>query len=226
MTALVRTVLSASGGTPVMPLLVSWSRDSAGVMYGARGPSDGAAGYHRETISSRAFISAAQGSGRETSVSHKAVVPTGDGPVGSGRSGVGCPPDPPPPGRDRHRPHEHGEQQAGEREHHDSRRNALELGGDAGGIDHEHGCYQRRDPPVHGVAYVRDDYSDRDRQDADVREADGRSCHRHGGSHDENDLKRPEDSGKSRDHEAGLPPPRDRQASPGADGEGKRASRQ
>ena len=85
MAALVRTVLSASGGTPAMPRLVSWSRDSAGVMYGARGPSDGAAGYHSETISSRAFTPAAQGSGRETSVSHKAVVPTGDGPVGPGR---------------------------------------------------------------------------------------------------------------------------------------------
>jgi hypothetical protein len=82
---LVRTVLSTSGGTPVMPLLVSWSRDSAGVMYRARGPSDGAAGYHSETISSRAFTPAAQGSGRETSFRHKAVVPTGDGPVGSGR---------------------------------------------------------------------------------------------------------------------------------------------
>jgi hypothetical protein len=83
--ALVRTVLSASGGTPVMPLLVSWSPDSAGVMYRARRPSDGAAGYHSETISSRAFTPGAQGSGRETSVRHKDVVPTGHGPVGSGR---------------------------------------------------------------------------------------------------------------------------------------------
>ena len=30
---------------------------------------------------------------------------------------MGRPPDPPPRGRDRHRPHEHGEQQAGERAH-------------------------------------------------------------------------------------------------------------
>src|SRR5947208_1820803 len=85
LTALVRTVLSASGGTPVMPLPVSWSRDSAGVMYGARSPSDGAAGYHSETISSRALISAAQGSGRERSLRYTDVVPTGDRPVGSGR---------------------------------------------------------------------------------------------------------------------------------------------
>jgi hypothetical protein len=68
-----------------MPLLVSWSRDSAGVMYRARGPSDGIAGYQSETISSRAFTPAAQGSGRETSFRHKDVVPTGDRPVGSGR---------------------------------------------------------------------------------------------------------------------------------------------
>src|SRR6516165_8579293 len=71
-----------------MPLLVSWSSDSAGVMYRAVRPSVGAAGYHRETISSRALTSAAQGSGREVSVSHKDVVPTGNGPVGSGRYGV------------------------------------------------------------------------------------------------------------------------------------------
>src|SRR6516165_11315214 len=73
-----------------MPLLVSWSSDSAGVMYRAVRPSVGAAGYHRETISSRAVTPAAQGSGREVSVSHKDVVPTGHGPVGSGRHGV-CP---------------------------------------------------------------------------------------------------------------------------------------
>src|SRR5580693_7005461 len=89
-TALVRTVLSASGGTPVMPLLMSWSPDSAGVMYRARRPSDGAAGYHSETISSRALTPAAQGSGREVSVSHKDVVPTGHRPVGSGSHGA-CP---------------------------------------------------------------------------------------------------------------------------------------
>ena len=75
--ALVRTVLSTSGGTPVMPAPASRSRDSAAVMYRARGPSADAAGYHRETISSRAFTPAAQGSGREVSVSHKDVVPTG-----------------------------------------------------------------------------------------------------------------------------------------------------
>src|SRR5580704_7326569 len=55
LTALVRTVLSASGGTPVMPLLVSWSPDSSGVMYWAVRPPDGVAGYHSETISSRAL---------------------------------------------------------------------------------------------------------------------------------------------------------------------------
>src|SRR5260370_3840538 len=71
-----------------MPLLVSWSSDSAGVMYGARRPSDGVAGYHNETISSRAFTPAAQGSGRETSFRYKDVVPTGHGPVGSGTYGV------------------------------------------------------------------------------------------------------------------------------------------
>ena len=59
-------------------------------MYRARRPSDGTAGYHSETISSRAFTPAAQGSGRETSFSYKDVVPTGPGPVGSGRYGV-CP---------------------------------------------------------------------------------------------------------------------------------------
>src|SRR4029077_12936872 len=90
LTALVRTVLSASGGTPVMPLLVSWSPDSAGVMYRARRPSEGVAGYHRETISSRAFTPAAQGSGREASFRYKDVVPAEHGPVGSGRYGV-CP---------------------------------------------------------------------------------------------------------------------------------------
>ena len=89
LTALVRTVLSASGGTPVMLLLVSWSSDSAGVMYRARGPSDDAAGYHSEIISSRAVTPAAQGSGRETSFRYKDVVPTGHGPVGSGRYGAG-----------------------------------------------------------------------------------------------------------------------------------------
>src|SRR5271170_1858867 len=73
-----------------MPLLVSWSSDSAGVMYRARRPCDGVAGYHSETISSRAVTPATQGSGREVSVSHKDVVPTGHGPVGSGRHGV-CP---------------------------------------------------------------------------------------------------------------------------------------
>src|SRR3954452_5184376 len=44
-TPFVRTVLSPSGGTPVIPRLVSWSSDSAGVMYRARGPSDRSAGY-------------------------------------------------------------------------------------------------------------------------------------------------------------------------------------
>src|ERR1700689_2617208 len=71
-----------------MPLLVSWSSDSARVMYGARRPSGEVAGYHSETISSRAVTPAAQGSAREASVSHKDVVPAGHGPVGSGRRGV------------------------------------------------------------------------------------------------------------------------------------------
>jgi hypothetical protein len=74
----------------VMPLLVSWSSDSAGVMYRARLPSDRIAGYHRETISSRALTPATQGSEREVSVKCKDVMPTGHGPVGSGRHGV-CP---------------------------------------------------------------------------------------------------------------------------------------
>jgi hypothetical protein len=90
--ALVRVVLSASGGTPVMPLLASWSSDSAGVMYGAGSPPDGTAGYHKETISSRAVTPAAHGSGREASVRCKDVVPTGHGPVGSGRHSVGASP--------------------------------------------------------------------------------------------------------------------------------------
>ena len=73
-----------------MPLLVSWSRDSAAVMYRARGPPADVAGYHSETISSRALTPAAQGSGRETSLRCTDVVPTGHGPVGSGRHGT-CP---------------------------------------------------------------------------------------------------------------------------------------
>ena len=88
LTALVRVVLSTSGGTPLMSRLVSWSSDSAGVMYRARGPPGVVAGYHSETISSRASTPAAQGSGREASLRCKDVVPTGDGPVGSGRYGV------------------------------------------------------------------------------------------------------------------------------------------
>ena len=59
-------------------------------MYRARRPSDGTAGYHRETISSRAFTPETHGSGREVSVSHTEAVPAGYGPVGSGRHGV-CP---------------------------------------------------------------------------------------------------------------------------------------
>jgi len=86
---LVSTLLSVSGGMPVMPLPVSWSSDSAGVMYRARRPSDGTAGYHRETISSRAFTPGTHGSGREVSVSHREAVPAGYGPVGSGRYGAG-----------------------------------------------------------------------------------------------------------------------------------------
>jgi hypothetical protein len=57
-------------------------------MYRARRPSDGVAGYHSETISSRALTPAAQGSGREASLRYKDVVPTGHGPVGSGRYGL------------------------------------------------------------------------------------------------------------------------------------------
>src|SRR5580658_11267398 len=77
-----------------MPLLVSWSSDSAGVMYRAVRPSGAVAGYHTETISSRVLTPAAQGSGRETSFRHKDAVPTGHGPVGSGRYSVGpCPAD-------------------------------------------------------------------------------------------------------------------------------------
>jgi hypothetical protein len=68
----------------------------------------------------------------------------------------------PPPGCDCHRPHEHGEQQAGEQEHHGSRQTARE--GDSGEVKRERGRYQHRDPPAHGAAYARDD--DRDRQDA------------------------------------------------------------
>ena len=47
-----------------MPLLVSWSSDSAGVMYRARRPSGGTVGYHTETISSRPFAPETHGSGR------------------------------------------------------------------------------------------------------------------------------------------------------------------
>src|ERR1700734_3505244 len=86
--ALVRTLLSTSGRTPVMPLLVSWSSDSAGVMYCARRPSDDVAGYHRETISSRAAPPGPGGWGGAAPASHNDVRPTGPGPVGSGRRGA------------------------------------------------------------------------------------------------------------------------------------------
>jgi hypothetical protein len=89
LTALVRTALSAPGGTLVTLAFASRSSDSAGVMYGAFRPPPGVAGYHSDTISSRAAAPAAQGSGREVSVRCKDVVPTGDGPLGSGRYGVG-----------------------------------------------------------------------------------------------------------------------------------------
>src|ERR1700689_2532071 len=89
LTALVRTLLSVSGGTAVMLAFASRSSDSAGVMYGARRPSARVAGYRREIISSRAATPAAQGSGREVSVRCRDVMPTGDGPVGSGRYGAG-----------------------------------------------------------------------------------------------------------------------------------------
>src|SRR5438132_798509 len=79
----------AGGTAAVMLLLVSWSSDSAGVMYRARGPPDEAAGYHRETISSRTLTPATQGSGRAVSLSHTDVVPAGYGPVGSGRHSAG-----------------------------------------------------------------------------------------------------------------------------------------
>jgi hypothetical protein len=86
-----------SGGMPVMPLLVSWSPDSAGVMYSARRPSDGTAGYHTETISSRACTPGTHGSGREVSVSHTEAAPARHGPVGSGRPGLGPRPAGAPP---------------------------------------------------------------------------------------------------------------------------------
>jgi hypothetical protein len=41
--------------------------------------------YHRDTISSRALALGSQGSAREVSFRHKDVIPTGCGPVGSGR---------------------------------------------------------------------------------------------------------------------------------------------
>src|SRR5580692_11930643 len=92
LTALVRTVLSAPGGTPVTPAWASRSSDSAGVMYEARRPPLGVAGYHSDTISSRVATPGAQGSGREASVRCMDVVPTGDGPVGAGRCSPGpCP---------------------------------------------------------------------------------------------------------------------------------------
>ena len=56
-------------------------------MYRARGPSDEAAGYHRETISSRRRLRD-PGIGRAVSLSHTDVVPAGYGPVGSGRPGT------------------------------------------------------------------------------------------------------------------------------------------
>ena len=59
LTALVWTVLSVSGGMPVMPRLASWSPDSAGVMYGAGRPPAGTAGYHRETIRAASTLRAA-----------------------------------------------------------------------------------------------------------------------------------------------------------------------
>ncbi|GAB3138731.1 hypothetical protein GCM10027161_22500 [Microbispora hainanensis] len=64
------------------------SSDSFAVMYGARFPLRDLVGYHRETMSSLAFAPGTQGSTREVSLTYRDVVPTGWGPVGSGRRGV------------------------------------------------------------------------------------------------------------------------------------------
>ncbi|GGP90869.1 hypothetical protein GCM10010140_20720 [Streptosporangium pseudovulgare] len=86
--ALVRVLLNASAGTPVIPVPFRRSSDSFGVMYGARRPPGDFAGYHRETMSSLAFTPGTQGSGRERSLRCRDVVPTGWGPVGLGRYGA------------------------------------------------------------------------------------------------------------------------------------------
>ncbi|GAA3424458.1 hypothetical protein GCM10018953_16410 [Streptosporangium nondiastaticum] len=88
-----RVLLSASAGTPVIPVPFRTSSDSFGVMYGARRPPGDFAGYQRETMSSLAFTPGTQGSGRERSLRCRDVVPTGWGPVGLGRYGapIGAP---------------------------------------------------------------------------------------------------------------------------------------
>ncbi|GAA0934211.1 hypothetical protein GCM10009560_41100 [Nonomuraea longicatena] len=88
MKAWVRVLLNASGGTLVIRPLFSRSSDSFGVMYRARSRPGDLAGYHRETMSSRAFTDGTQGSEREVSCRYRKVVPTGREPVGSGRRSV------------------------------------------------------------------------------------------------------------------------------------------
>ncbi|MFC7583412.1 hypothetical protein ACFQYP_06255 [Nonomuraea antimicrobica] len=86
--ALVRVLLNASYGTPVISAPFRMSSDSFAVMYGARFPPRDLAGYHRDTMSSLALAPGTQGSAREVSLRWRDVVPTGWGPVGSGRDGV------------------------------------------------------------------------------------------------------------------------------------------
>ena len=100
----------------------------------------------------------------------------------------------------------------------------VEQGNGDGETGQEPGRYQPRDPPARGAAYARDGYRHRDRQDA--QQAEGKISHRRGRVRQLNDRGEPEARGQARDHEAGSPPPHDRQASPRAGGQGQRASRQ
>ena len=103
-------------------------------------------------------------------------------------------------------------------------RRRKQPGSGEGETGQEPGRHQPRDPPAHGAAYARDGDRDRDRQDA--QQAEGKISERRGRVRQLNDRGEPEARGQARDHEAGSPPPHDRQASPRAGGQGQRASRQ
>ena len=103
-----------------------------------------------------------------------------------------CPPDPPQPGHDRHRPHQHGDKQDDE----PGCQAAVQARWDGGGeTGQEPGRYQPRDPAAHGAGYERDGYRDRDRQDA--QQAEGKISRRRGRVHQLNDRGEPEACGRT-----------------------------